>query len=79
MCGKIVNEHHVDRLQKMIETSGGKVVHGGQVDREDKFVELTVILNPKIDSKLMTEEIFGPIIPIIPFSSIENAISMINS
>jgi len=62
----------------MIQTSGGKIVHGGEVDRSDKFVEVTVILNPSIDSQLMKEEIFGPIIPIIPYSSIENAISLIN-
>jgi aldehyde dehydrogenase (NAD+) len=58
----------------MIETSGGKVFHGGQVDRADLFVELTIILDPKHDSQLMTEEIFGPIIPVIPFRTIEDAI-----
>jgi acyl-CoA reductase-like NAD-dependent aldehyde dehydrogenase len=62
----------------MISTSGGTIIFGGKVDRNKRFVENTVILNPKLESQLMREEIFGPIMPILPFKTIDEAISQIN-
>lgn len=51
--GKIVTDWHCDRLKKMIETSGGEIVCGGGVNRDIKFVEPTVILNPEMNSTVM--------------------------
>jgi acyl-CoA reductase-like NAD-dependent aldehyde dehydrogenase len=62
----------------MITNSGGTIVFGGKVDRKKRFVENTVIFNPKLDSSLMREEIFGPIMPILPFKTIDDAIFQIN-
>lgn len=62
----------------MISTSGGTILFGGKVDRNKRFVENTVILNPKLESQLMREEIFGPIMPIFPFKTIDEVISQIN-
>jgi Aldehyde dehydrogenase family len=44
---------------------GGEVVVGGTYDLNDKYFAPTIVLNPKTTSKLMTEEIFGPILPIL--------------
>jgi aldehyde dehydrogenase (NAD+) len=44
-----------------------KVLIGGQVDRQNLYLPPTVILNPPRDSKMMQEEIFGPILPILTF------------
>lgn len=76
--GKIVTDWHCDRLKKIIETSGGEVICGGGVNREIKYVEPTIIINPKLTSESMQEEIFGPILPIITFNSISEAIKTIN-
>jgi aldehyde dehydrogenase (NAD+) len=51
--GKIINAANVDRLDNMIQTSGGQVIFGGQVDPENRFVEPTLILNPDLNSRLM--------------------------
>lgn len=77
--GKIVTDWHCDRLKKMILTSGGEIVCGGGVNRDLKYVEPTIILNPEMNSTCMQEEIFGPILPIVTFSNITEAINLINS
>ena len=75
--GKIINDFHVKRLTRLMETSGGQIVHGGTVRTDIKYIEPTIILEPKHDSELMTDEIFGPIMPIIPVKTIDQPIRLI--
>lgn len=77
--GKVVTDWHCDRLQKLIDTSKGQIVCGGKVNRNIKYVEATVILNPDPNSAAMQEEIFGPVVPVITFKSIDEVINLINS
>lgn len=77
-AGNIVNSQHCDRLARLISTSGGEIMYGGQVDRDARFVETTVILNPSLDSPVMNEEIFGPVIPIVSYKTIHDVIDIIN-
>jgi acyl-CoA reductase-like NAD-dependent aldehyde dehydrogenase len=76
--GKVVTDWHCDRLEKMIKESGGEVKLGGKITKNIKYVEPTVIINPKLDSLVMQEEIFGPILPIISFRAIDETIKIIN-
>jgi len=76
--GKIVTDWHCDRLKKLIDDSNGQVKCGGRIDKDIKFVEPTIIVNPDKNSTLMKEEIFGPILPIITFKYIEEVIDFIN-
>lgn len=51
---RIVNTFHTDRIAAMLsESHGGKVVVGGTVDRNDKFIAPTLVVNPRMDSKMM--------------------------
>jgi aldehyde dehydrogenase (NAD+) len=68
--GKIITDWHCDRLKGLIDSSKGKIVFGGKVNRNIKYVEPTIILNPDAKSPVMQEEIFGPVIPIITFKNI---------
>lgn len=77
--GKIVTDWHCDRLRRIIDTAGGERICGGGINKEIKYVEPTIILNPKMDSEAMTDEIFGPILPIVTFSNIDEAIKLVNS
>lgn len=80
--GRIVNERHWDRLARLIsENHGGEIITGGldTADRNDKFIPLTIILNPNPNSAVMTEEIFGPILPIYTVSSNQEAVDFINN
>lgn len=73
---KIINERQFDRLVKNLEA--GTIVHGGHYKKENLFIEPTIIENVPLDAPVMTEEIFGPILPIIPFKTFEEAKAIIN-
>ena len=72
---KIVNERHFERLSNLIE--GEKILVGGKTDKKLLKIEPTILDNPKIDSKVMSEELFGPILPIITYKTIEDAIAYV--
>ena len=72
---KIVNERHFKRLINLID--GENVLIGGKSDEKLLKIEPTILDNPKIDSKVMSEEIFGPILPVITYEKIEDAIEYI--
>lgn len=75
--GKIINEKHFDRITKLIDSS--KVVFGGKCDRTTRKIEPTVMDHVTFDDAVMQEEIFGPILPILTYDSLDQAIHKINS
>ncbi|KAI1314998.1 Aldehyde dehydrogenase [Mortierella claussenii] len=80
--GRIINARHFHRLHKLIQSSNdssGEIVFGGHVDEKDLFISPTVITNVDREDKIMQEEIFGPILPIIRIADIDDAIEYINS
>lgn len=74
--GRIVNQRHFARLMSYLD--GQTIVHGGNSDAETRYIEPTMVLDPKLDSSVMQEEIFGPILPIIPVENIDAAINFVN-
>jgi acyl-CoA reductase-like NAD-dependent aldehyde dehydrogenase len=52
----------------------GTVEFGGKIDERDLYLSPTIMTNVPLDSPLMSEEIFGPVLPIIPVESIQEAI-----
>ena len=73
--GRIINEAHFDRLTGYLE--GVDVVIGGRSDRARLTIEPTVVMAPPPTSPLMSEEIFGPILPIIPIDDVDAALCYI--
>ena len=74
--GKIINAKHYERLLGLIENE--KVVHGGKGNLEKEKIEPTILDDISLDSKVMGEEIFGPILPIITFKKLDEALEIIN-
>lgn len=74
--GKIVNEKHFNRIKGLIDKS--KVVLGGEYDDKSLRIEPTIMDNVTFDDAVMQEEIFGPVMPILTFDTIENAVSVVN-
>lgn len=72
---RIINKRNFDRLTNMIETS--KVIYGGNTDENTLYIEPTVMTDVSWDEKVMHEEIFGPILPIISFKKFSDAIETI--
>ena len=75
--GKIINEKHFDRICSLIDP--GKVVIGGGSCRETLKIEPTVMADVTPEDAVMKEEIFGPIMPVLTFESLDEVISGINS
>ena len=73
--GRIINEAHFDRLTGYLD--GADVVIGGGSDRARLTIEPTVVMAPPPTSPLMSEEIFGPILPIIPIDDVDAALCYI--
>lgn len=69
--GKIINEKHFNRINGLIDKN--KVVYGGGSDEETLQIEPTVMDNVTEKDAVMQEEIFGPLMPVITYSSIEEA------
>lgn len=62
--GHIINDFHFKRLNKLKETSGGKIVFGGQTNEANKFIYPCLIRDVPDEAEIMNEEIFGPLLPI---------------
>ncbi len=73
--GRIVTPRHFDALIKYLDN--GTIVHGGETDREDLYVAPTLIEDVTMDDPIMQSEIFGPILPIMTFSNIDEAIQIV--
>ncbi|KAL6518474.1 hypothetical protein OROGR_018976 [Orobanche gracilis] len=77
---KIVNKHHFNRICSLLEEPGvaASIVYGGSVDHEKMVIEPTILMDPPLNAQIMTEEIFGPLLPIITLGKIEESIDFIN-
>jgi aldehyde dehydrogenase (NAD+) len=74
--GRIVNERHHKRLSALLD--GQKTFTGGKTDVADRYIAPTVLTEVSKDSAVMADEIFGPILPVIPVSTLDQAIEFIN-
>ncbi|MGB0113805.1 MAG: aldehyde dehydrogenase family protein [Ilumatobacteraceae bacterium] len=76
---RIVNVRHHDRLTGLLDAGGFETtVVGGTGDRDARYLAPTVVAGVQPDSKLMNEEIFGPILPVIVVEDIDEAIRFVN-
>lgn len=73
---QIINERNLDRLSKMIDTD--KVYYGGEIESLERIIQPTVLKNVALSDNVMQEEIFGPILPVISFTNLEDAIEQVN-
>ena len=73
--GKIINERQFDRLISYLQQ--GALVHGGRNDRAKLFIEPSVIDNVSLESAVMKDEIFGPVLPVISFNTKEEVLKII--
>ena len=77
--GRIVSNQQFSRIKKMLDNTSGKIVMGGTMDAEQRFIEPTVIEVSDPSDSLLTDESFGPLIPIMPVENLDEAIRIANS
>jgi aldehyde dehydrogenase (NAD+) len=75
--GRIVNTRHANRLAGLLGSAS--VAIGGQSDPAERYVAPTVLENVSLDDPVMKEEIFGPILPIVPVADADEAIGIISA
>jgi len=76
---RIVNQRQFDRLTGYLATTKGTIALGGNSDASTLRLEPTVVVDPDPDEPLMSNEIFGPILPVISVQSLDDAIRFVNS
>lgn len=76
---RIVNERHFDRLTSALAATKGTVAVGGGSDAATIRIQPTVVVDPDPAEPLMTDEIFGPILPVVTVGSLDEAITFVNS
>ena len=74
---RIISERHFDRVAGLIE--GGKIAIGGESDRTEKYIAPTVLTEVDPEAAVMREEIFGPVLPVISYRTIDDAIRFVTS
>lgn len=79
---RVVNQRHTQRINGLLQDAkqrGATVLFGGDVSEQDCFIAPTLIENIPADAKIQTEEIFGPLLPIITYRNLDEVLSAINS
>ncbi|MGH8457532.1 MAG: aldehyde dehydrogenase family protein [Stenotrophobium sp.] len=78
---RVVNQRHTARINGLLQdakTRGARVLCGDLVNEQECFIAPTLLDNIPADAKIMSDEIFGPLLPIIPFTDLDQAIAAIN-
>ena len=79
--GRIINEKHFKRLESMFNDAlekGAHVVYGGEFDESSLYISPTILDNVSEDMEIMNDEIFGPILPVIKYSSTSEACDIVS-
>ncbi|MDZ8241940.1 MAG: aldehyde dehydrogenase [Nostoc sp. ChiQUE01a] len=74
---RIISQKHFDKLVQFL--GDGEVIIGGETKSSERYIAPTIIDNISLEDSVMQEEIFGPILPVIEYSDIAEAIALINS
>lgn len=75
---RIINDKHFERVCNILDNSGNVVI-GGARDAETRFIEPAVLTGVPIDSPAMQQEIFGPVLPVLPYEKLDDCIDFIRS
>ena len=79
---RVVNQHHFARLAGLLEdaqTKGATVAAGGTVDAAQRYIEPTILTNVPAGARVLEEEIFGPLLPVLTFKNLSETTAYINA
>lgn len=75
--GRIINDRHFNRIKGLIEKDKEGIVFGGSFNEEKRYIEPTIIEVSSLDAATMSEEIFGPVLPVLCYENLDDAIKII--
>ena len=70
--GRIINSKHMNRLNNILEKDKDKIIVGGEVDFEQRYISPTIMKDVTLYDAIMEDEIFGPILPVIKYNGMED-------
>jgi acyl-CoA reductase-like NAD-dependent aldehyde dehydrogenase len=73
---RIINAKHLERLEQLLAHT--HIAFGGAIDKKQRYIAPTILDNINLQAPIMQEEIFGPLLPIITYQSLDQAITFIN-
>lgn len=76
--GRLINNRQWQRVKRLLDDSQGQILMGGDMDESDRYIEPTVIQISSLTDSLMVEESFGPLMPLLPVSNLDEAIRIAN-
>jgi aldehyde dehydrogenase (NAD+) len=79
---RMVNARHFARVKNYLDDAiadGATIASGGQTNADQNFIAPTVLTNVDLDAKIMQEEIFGPVLPVLTFKNLNEALDLINA
>lgn len=76
---RIVNARQFERLAAYLEDTEGTVAVGGSLNVEELTIDPAIVVDPGLGERLMREEIFGPILPVVAFSDLAEVVKLVNS
>ncbi len=79
--GRLIALRHFERVKSYVDDAvakGARVIKGGMYDAADHYIAPTLVMDVPLDSKLMQEEIFGPVLPVLVYKDLSEVITFIN-
>ncbi|OBZ67696.1 Aldehyde dehydrogenase family 3 member H1 [Grifola frondosa] len=76
---RIISELHTGRIKKLIDDTHGTIVFGGDVDVSKKYISPTLVKDVPENDSLMSEEIFGPVLAVVPVADVDAAIEFVRA
>ena len=76
--GRIINRRNFDRLAGFLDSENGTIAAGGQADPDQLYIAPTVLVDVPVDSPIMQDEVFGPILPVLQIDSVQAVIDWVN-
>lgn len=84
-CTGIISLRHLDRLSSLLQEAEDRQARivplevDGRIDRETRRMPISLVIDPAPDLRIMQEEIFGPILPVVIYDDLDEAVAMINA
>jgi aldehyde dehydrogenase (NAD+) len=79
--GRIIDEKHYHRIKELIDDArqkGGNCIYKNNFDEQSRFIPLTIIDGATTDMRIMQEEIFAPVLPVLTFKEVDEAVRLIS-
>jgi len=84
-CTGIISLRHLDRLAEMLQEARDRqsviveLEPNGRTDCQTRRMPMSLVIDPASDLRIMKEEIFGPILPVVPYDDVDDAVAMVNA